>query len=712
MIYRLIGLGLLVGLLGLGCGGGEEKKAEESKADPLAGNWLLVMSKDFPQEGFHDVTTVMLYIQKKDGKYSADLKGSKPSLPGAKLKSFDVTNDVVHVVLTTGEHTLDFAGKPAGKTIPGSTDFGRLNIEPAQLVRTSVADIAQAPPVDVPSGAGEYNKFLNKISEGAADSVSYYDHFADFQTFCEEHPQSPVSVLLYQKLVQILPRKAASETEIKDFAQGDLKAAGHWGKRMQAFARFNLGASLVSEPKFADVGLKYLKEAETELGAANDAELQMVFDSVRRYADQMKTRQQAQAARAKVAEGKQEEGLLALQKLNEKYPFDPVLMFHHAEAARAAGHPDVALRYYAQISTWPMLQRRLTQEEAWLKGDRELPQSRLLELWVKQHGSERGLEEYKQKIYADAVNKIAEQIGPPKTPPTGNRVSVMELFTGSQCPPCVGADLATGALEHLYPQSHLIVLRYHVHIPGADPMTNPENYSRFETLLGSSAQNQLGTPTIFINGSKAPGNMGGYLDNAPRIGNDLKEAIQPALDDNSPLNLQLTATRHEGEISVSAQLAGVPKAQAGDLRVLLLLAEGDVKYQAQNGILRHEMLVRWMLNGEKGSVLEPTGDFNFMTKTRVGDIREFLESSLKKAEETMEEEFKTIPMELKGLYLIGFVHNPETNQILQAASVPVQVLDTSPELPMPAGPKLTPPSSNKSPASTPKPAKAEKPAPR
>ncbi len=479
MIYRLIGLGLLGCLLIAGCG--EEKKAEEaSTADPLAGNWLLVMTKDIPQEGYYDVTTVMLHVQKKNGAYSAEFKGSKPTLPGTpKLKSFEVKNKQVHVVVSAGEYTMDFVGTPAGKTIPGNTDFGRLNIEPAKLVRTSATDIEQAPPTDVPPGTSEYEKFVGSLSKGDADSVSYFDHFPEFVKFCGEHSTSPVSILLYQKLVQIVPRKAASEAEVKKFAGSYFKAAGHWGKRMQALARFNLAASLVGEPKFADVGLKYLKEAETALDASSNADRQSIFDSVRRYADQMKVRGEAKAARKMAADGKPQEALTTLRKFGKKYPFDPLLIYYRAETAQAANQTDEALRLYAQLSTWPMLQQQLMREEAWLQGDRELPQSRLLELWIKQHGSEAGLDEFKQKVYAEATTLIAEEIGPPKTSPTGNRVSVLELFTGAQCPPCVGADLATEALEHLYSQSHLIVLRYHVHIPAFDPMTNRENFNRF-----------------------------------------------------------------------------------------------------------------------------------------------------------------------------------------------------------------------------------------
>jgi thiol-disulfide isomerase/thioredoxin len=40
-----------------------------------------------------------------------------------------------------------------------------------------------------------------------------------------------------------------------------------------------------------------------------------------------------------------------------------------------------------------------------------------------------------------------------------------ELFTGSECPPCVGADLAFDGLVEAVPAKYLAVLVYHLPIP-------------------------------------------------------------------------------------------------------------------------------------------------------------------------------------------------------------------------------------------------------
>ena len=57
-----------------------------------------------------------------------------------------------------------------------------------------------------------------------------------------------------------------------------------------------------------------------------------------------------------------------------------------------------------------------------------------------------------------------------------------ELFTGSECPPCVGADIAFDALIESIPAKYLAVLVYHLPIPRPDPMINPATAGAAESL--------------------------------------------------------------------------------------------------------------------------------------------------------------------------------------------------------------------------------------
>ena len=81
-----------------------------------------------------------------------------------------------------------------------------------------------------------------------------------------------------------------------------------------------------------------------------------------------------------------------------------------------------------------------------------------------------------------------------------NRVAVMELFTGAQCPPCVAADVAFDALSRAYQPKDLILLQYHVHIPGPDPLTTAETVERMSYYAKLAPQEVRGTPSTVFNG--------------------------------------------------------------------------------------------------------------------------------------------------------------------------------------------------------------------
>ena len=67
-----------------------------------------------------------------------------------------------------------------------------------------------------------------------------------------------------------------------------------------------------------------------------------------------------------------------------------------------------------------------------------------------------------------ATQGSANQTGTAGTVPV-----LVELFTGAECPPCVAADLAFDALGKTYKPTDVVLLEYHLHIPGPDALTNP-----------------------------------------------------------------------------------------------------------------------------------------------------------------------------------------------------------------------------------------------
>ena len=84
----------------------------------------------------------------------------------------------------------------------------------------------------------------------------------------------------------------------------------------------------------------------------------------------------------------------------------------------------------------------------------------------------------------------------------GNRVVLVELFTGAQCPPCVAADLAFDGLERTFTNKDVVLLQYHLHIPATDALTTPDSEARQDYY------EFRGTPNIFFNGKSAAGGGG------------------------------------------------------------------------------------------------------------------------------------------------------------------------------------------------------------
>jgi hypothetical protein len=109
------------------------------------------------------------------------------------------------------------------------------------------------------------------------------------------------------------------------------------------------------------------------------------------------------------------------------------------------------------------------------------------------------------------------------------RTVIMELFTGAQCPPCVAADVAFDGLDQTYKPTDVILLQYHMHIPGPDPMTNPDTVARFGYY-----RELRDTPSTLFNGKPKAGG-GGALGMAEKKYKAYRDIIDPLLEEPAPV---------------------------------------------------------------------------------------------------------------------------------------------------------------------------------
>jgi hypothetical protein len=106
---------------------------------------------------------------------------------------------------------------------------------------------------------------------------------------------------------------------------------------------------------------------------------------------------------------------------------------------------------------------------------------------------ERVLHDTYAKSFVNPVNGAAA----PPVPSASTHVVLEELFTGSDCEPCVAPDLATDAILSRYNRNQVVVVVYHDNAPGPDPLTTETSVVRhnYYDTHGS-------TPHVFLDGKE------------------------------------------------------------------------------------------------------------------------------------------------------------------------------------------------------------------
>lgn len=245
---------------------------------------------------------------------------------------------------------------------------------------------------------------------------------------------------------------------------------------------------------------------------------------------------------------------------------------------------------------------------------------------------------------------------------SGSRTVLVELFTGAQCPPCVAADVAFDAALRTYKPQDVVLLQYHLHIPGPDPLTNDDTEKRFEYYDGG------GVPATIADGArKLP--LGGPKEGGKGSFEQLTEAIKSQLDKESPAKIKLTATQSGETILIRAEVANLKDA-GEDVKLRLALVEEVVRYPGRNGQRFHHHVVRAMPGGPEGLALKDKDKQE--VKVNLADLRRSLADYLEKANKSRPFLDDERPLGLDHLMVVAFIQNDKTKEVLQAAQVEVQ----------------------------------------
>jgi thiol-disulfide isomerase/thioredoxin len=276
---------------------------------------------------------------------------------------------------------------------------------------------------------------------------------------------------------------------------------------------------------------------------------------------------------------------------------------------------------------------------------------------------------FPEPLHLDAYKPTAKR---------SDRLVLAEVFTGSGCPPCVGADLAFDAAMERYSRSELAVVMYHQHIPRPDPMTNSDNQARLKYYSVG------GVPTYFIDGNKVDYNGAGR-DATKTVWEHIQQPIEKELNAPAEEKIDVHASVAGNSVKVSAILA-VVKSESKDLKVHVLLLEKELTYSGENGIRFHPMVVRAMGGkDDDGFALDPAAPQPVEQVWDLDKISAGLKTQLDEYEAKGHRgnPFKFIEKKFQidrgNLAVVVFVQDSKNKHILQAAFVDLN----------PAGPHVT-----------------------
>jgi thiol-disulfide isomerase/thioredoxin len=234
-----------------------------------------------------------------------------------------------------------------------------------------------------------------------------------------------------------------------------------------------------------------------------------------------------------------------------------------------------------------------------------------------------------------------------------------ELFTGSECPPCVGADLAFDGLVESIPAKYLVILVYHLPIPRPDPMMNPATQAR-QSVYGVNS-----TPTVFFDGAnKMVG--GGNRGMAEGKFAEYKAAVEPLLSAVPDISLKVRASL-AGE-TVKAAFEFDKMVPGAEYHVVLV--QDEQEHKGSNGLVSHKMVVRDLITVDPAAPKTATFDLDASEKAADAYLTEFEKTYTRVPNFKWTVRRNAIPRQ--GLKVVFFVQDKETKRVLNAVVADVR----------------------------------------
>ena len=294
------------------------------------------------------------------------------------------------------------------------------------------------------------------------------------------------------------------------------------------------------------------------------------------------------------------------------------------------------------------------------------------------NGTAEGADTYLEDRFLDAIARVAgEPVFDPasREVPDGEvpQVPVVEMFTSSNCEPCVATDVALSAIHRAYGDD-VIIMREHIKNMGPDALAS------FATAAREEFYNVEGTPMVFLNGldinpkrERGFAGMYGPITNAPAAYDFIESRLLPELARTTPIQIDASAEfDDQGRLVVEIEATGHPTDPVNPaLRLAIALVEKELRIASPNGVLVHDNVLRQTPANPYG--LPPRSDGRLFAEgpVPIDSIRTDLLGYLETDEVRLLPGPRRTVMEMDDLHMVVFVQNIETKQVLQAKVVPI-----------------------------------------
>lgn len=250
------------------------------------------------------------------------------------------------------------------------------------------------------------------------------------------------------------------------------------------------------------------------------------------------------------------------------------------------------------------------------------------------------------------------------------KVLLAELFTGAECGPCQSADLAFDELSEYFPRNTLAILEYHVNIPGPDPMTNPNTFSRYMYYGGN-----FGTPTAILEGKEmVTGGGPRYL--AVNRFNLYKYALSKYENQKPEVIISGKAFNKGNDINVNLNLKGKTKDPKCVLHIALV--EKSIKYTGSNTIDKHRFVVRNLLDNESGTTITSNKISKSFDLNKIEEgLKNYLDDPTQQP--SWRQSFgppswkaRTDKLNRENLGVVAWIQNPESREIINSVFIEIK----------------------------------------